>query len=83
MAYVVVVFTIINSAALVGFAIMLLIVVRELPMWVETAVQDEIRKQDDRIEKRVAKVQGTRPTDEESLEAPVDGRMVVGRPYRR
>jgi len=83
MAYVVVVFTIINSAALVWMALIVLALTQDLPTIVETAVQDEIRKQDDRIEKRLAKGQGKPATDEEPLAIPSDGRMVVGRPYRR
>lgn len=55
MGYVVVVFAIINSAALIALALIVAWIYRELPMYVSTAIQDEVRKQDDRIEKRVAK----------------------------
>ena len=83
MAYVVVVFAIINSAFLVAVALGFMALREDLLTSVETAVGDEVRKQDDRIEKRVAKVQGSAETGEESLAIPSDGRMVAGRPQRR
>jgi len=83
MGYVVVVFTIINSAALVGFALLLLYVVRDLPLWVGTGVQDEIRKQDDRIEKRLAKREGAAGSGEEELATRRPDGMVAGAPFRR
>ena len=58
MAYVVVVFAIINVAALVGTMALLWYIRREYPLIVGTVIQDEVRRQDDRIEKRLAKVQG-------------------------
>jgi len=83
MAYVVVVFAIINSAFLVAVALGFMALREDLLTSVETAVGDEVRKQDDRIEKRVAKREGPEGTAEESLAIPSDGRMEVGRPYRR
>jgi len=83
MAYVVVVFAIINSAFLVAVALGFMALREDLLTSVETAVGDEVRKQDDRIEKRLAKREGSPETDEESLAIPSDGRMVVGRPFRR
>ena len=83
MGYVVVVLAIINSAALVWLALIVLALTQDLPANVETAVQDEIRKQDDRIEKRVAKVQGARGNDEGAPPVQPDGRIEVGRPLRR
>lgn len=80
MGYVVVVFAIINSLALVYATVILLNLKLDLMESVETAIQDEIRKQDDRIEKRLAKREGTA---EEPQGPPVDGRMQVGVPYRR
>lgn len=83
MGYVVVVFTIINAAALIAVGWCLWYLWRELPMYVSTAIQDEVRKQDDRIEKRLAKVQGKPQSGEQPIEEPFDGRMVAGRPHRR
>jgi len=83
MAYVVVVFAIINSGFLLLAGMLLLNLRVDLMECVVTAVEDEIRKQDDRIEKRVAKVQGTGAKAEEPLDTPADGRVEVGRPYQR
>ena len=83
MGYVVVVFAIINAAALLAVGWCLWYLWRELPMYVSTAIQDEVRKQDDRIEKRVAKMQEPRANGEEQLSHPPDGRIEVGRPHRR
>jgi len=80
MGYVVVVFAIINTAALVAVGWYLRECWRDLPMYVSTAIQDEVRKQDDRIEKRLERRE--RPT-EEAPETIIDGAMRVGRPYRR
>jgi len=55
MGYVVVVFCIINGVALAAVGYYLRECWKELPMYVSTAIQDEVRKQDDRIEKRLAK----------------------------
>lgn len=83
MAYVVVVFAIINSAMLLAVAIGFFTLREDLLISVETAVGDEVRKQDDRIEKRVAKGQGKPENGEEPLALPADGRVEVGRPHRR
>jgi len=83
MAYVVVVFAIINSAFLLAVWLGFMALREDLLVSVETAVQDEVRKQDDRIEKRLAKREGSPGTDEESLAMPIDGRMQAGRPHRR
>jgi len=58
MAYVVVVFAIINVAALLGVTYFLWWVGRDYATIVQTAVQDEVRRQDDRIEKRLARAAG-------------------------
>ena len=80
MGYVVVVFAIINSAALLAVGWYLRGIYRELPMYVGTAIGDEVRKQDDRIEKRLERRE--RPADE-APESSRDGAMRVGQPYRR
>ena len=84
MAYVVVVFAMINALALGAVAWKLMEMWRDLPMYVSTAIGDEVRKQDDRIEKRLSRAGGQAedsvPT---ALDASSDGRLAVGRPYRR
>jgi len=83
MGYVVVVFAMVNVAAILAVGYYLRILWRELPMYLTTAIQDEVRKQDDRIEKRVAKLKEPAGTTPDDLGiAPTDG-LVVGRPYRR
>lgn len=59
MSYVVVVFAIINVAALGGVAYFLWWVGRDYATIVQTVIQDEVRRQDDRIEKRNAKAERT------------------------
>lgn len=82
MGYVVVVFCLINTAALVAVGWYLRECWRELPMYVSTAIQDEVRKQDDRIEKRLARASEPAGTDERPAPTPVDG-MRAGQPMRR
>jgi len=82
MGYVVVVFCLMNTAALLAVGWYLRECWRDLPGYVGTAIQDEVRKQDDRIEKRLAKREGT--VGEREGELPqMDGAMVAGRRYRR
>ena len=83
MAYVVVVFAIINTLALGAVGWWLWITLRDLPRYVESAIADEVRRQDDRIEKRQSRAAG--PPDEEAG-TPTDGvyePLQVGRPMRR
>lgn len=85
MAYVVVVLAIINSGFLIAVWLGFMALREDLLACVETAVGDEVRKQDDRIEKRLAKGQGKPGTDEESLPVGIksfDG-VVVGKSIRR
>ena len=82
MAYVVVVFTIINSAALVAFGVLLFYGVRDMPTWIETAIQGEVRKQDDRIEKRLARAADPVGTEPGQVPTAMDG-MRAGQPWRR
>ena len=65
MGYVVVVFAIINAAALLGVGYFLRELWHDLPTYVGTAIQDEVRKQDDRIEKRVQKLAEGPRSDQE------------------
>ena len=80
MAYVVVVFCIINTLALVATGLILAYIKLDMPTMVETAIQDEVRKQDDRIEKRLARAAG--PVGEVDV-TNSDGAMRVGQPFRR
>ena len=83
MDYVVVVFAMINAAAIGGFTWWLVRLGREYPIIVETVIQDEVRKQDDRMEKRVARAQG-QSEDSKPTEYSEDGvGVVAGRPMRR
>jgi len=83
MAYVVVVFAMINVAALLGVGYYLRGLWRELPMYVSTAISDEVRKQDDRIEKRLAKA--TEPAGNGQGTIPVSDvdEIRPGVPFRR
>lgn len=86
MAYVVVVFAMINTAALLAVGWYLREMYRDLPMYVSTAIQDEIRKQDDRIEKRVEKAKGVATDRDGNVtdEAVLAGmRVIPGRPFKR
>jgi len=83
MGYVVVVFAIINSGFLLLVGMLLLNMRVDLVESVGTAIEDEVRKQDDRIEKRVAKVQGTRQNDEEERATGRPDGLVAGSPFRR
>jgi len=84
MAYVVVVFAMINTAALLAVGWYLRECWKDLPMYVSTAIQDEVRKQDDRIEKRAQRARGQ---EEDDLPTAVDGKSSTGiqpgRSYRR
>ena len=83
MAYVVVVFAIMNSAALAGVAWWLWTFQRDLATQVQTAIQDEVRRQDDRIEKRLARTEGTVRDSDANTRDPTDGLIQAGRPVRR
>lgn len=83
MGYVVVVFAIINSAFLVVFAIGFWYLHQDILASVGTVIQDEVRKQDDRIEKRLEKRQGKPPNEEEALDGASAGVLRVGAPFRR
>lgn len=80
MGYVVVVFCILNVAALCGMGYLVFILITDVPTIVETAIQSEVKKQDDRIEKRQARAE--RPP-EDAPETMRDGAMRVGQPFRR
>ena len=84
MAYVVVVFAIINTAAIGAMAWWLMHLYKDFPTMVEAVIQDEVRRQDDRIEKRAQRASGPA---EDAVPTAVDGqrpsRVEAGRPTRR
>ena len=80
MAYVVVVLAMINVLALGGMGWVLWRLRWDTMMHIQTVVQDEMKKLDDRIEKRNERVQ--RQAEDPAPTAP-DGRIQVGVPYRR
>ena len=83
MAYVVVVFCLLNVLALGAVGWYLRECWRDLPGYVGTAIQDEVRKQDDCIEKRLARREDPEVT-EPGLNQTGDGSgMRAGQPYRR
>jgi len=82
MGYLVVVFAMVNTAALLTVGWYLRECWKELPMYVSTAIQDEVRKQDDRIEKRLAKVVRAPEEDDGMIAGAVHG-VLPGRPVRR
>jgi len=82
MAYVVVVFAMINTAALLAVGWFLRDFMRDGPMFVARAIQEEVRKQDDRIEKRLQRAEGPARTDDGQEQLPTSG-LRSGMPYRR
>jgi len=82
MEYVVVVFAIINSGFLLLAGVLLVNLQQDLMASVETVIQEEVRRQDDRIEKRRQRSEG--PAQDEPA-TPVDNlsKLEVGRPYNR
>ena len=83
MGYVVVVFCVLNTLALGAVGWYLREWIRDLPGYVAAAIQDEVRKQDDRIEKRLAKREEA-ATNEQGSESNTDGRgLISGQPFRR
>lgn len=84
MGYLFTVLTIINVAALAGAAWLIYRACEDMVTIVGTAVQDEVRKQDERIEKRLQRAKGPSEDIEPTLDIePASGRLVAGRPMRR
>jgi len=83
MGYVVVVFAIINTMALAAVGWYLRECWRDLPGYVAGAIQDEVRKQDDRIEKRLARAVDPAGNEKGPLPTREDVALQVGQPYRR
>ena len=82
MAYVVVVSGLINVMALVAVAYFFWGVAQDYPRMVQMAVDDAVRKQDDRIEKRLAKAAETAGNGQEPLPAGIKG-IRAGQSVRR
>ena len=83
MGYLFTVLTILNVAAILAMVWLVLGNFAALPGMVETAISEEVRKQDDRIEIRLSRAAGQA---EESPETSRDGimpRLMAGRPTRR
>ena len=83
MAYVVVVFCMINALALGAVGWYLRECWRDLPNYVGTAIQDEVRKQDDRIEKRLARAVDKVETETDEIGTPSRDGLRSGMPFRR
>ena len=82
MGYVVVAVTIVNVLALIALGVGIWYVRWELLTNVQTVILDEVRRQDDRIEKRLAKGHGASANSEEPP-TPITDALLPGRPYRR
>ena len=83
MAYVVVVFCMLNALALGAVGWYLRECWRDLPNYVGTAIQDEVRKQDDRIEKRLARAKEQEETDPDTVGTLMTDGLRPGQPFRR
>lgn len=83
MAYVVVVFAVINVTALGLIAFFFWGIARDYPRMVQTAIEDEVRRQDDRIEKRIARAADAVGTDPEAERTGSTDGLRAGMPYRR
>ena len=83
MGYVVVACVVINVVALGLIALFFWGIAQDYPRMVQSAIEDEVRRQDDRIEKRVARAADTHGTDPDAIgTVPTDG-LRAGMPYRR
>ena len=83
MAYVVVACVVVNVVALALIALFFWGIAQDYPRMVQTAIEDEVRRQDDRIEKRIARATDTPRTDPDAIgTVPTDG-LRAGMPYRR
>ena len=82
MAYVVIVFCMINALALGAGAIILLNLSGAVMETVQTVIEDEVRKQDDRIEKRLQRAERPSQNGEDPLETH-DDTLRAGVPHRR
>lgn len=79
MAYVVVVLTILNGLALAYAAWHFWTLLPVLEETIRTSMNEEVKKQDDRIEKRLQRAQGQ---ESDLTETSPDG-IMAGRPLRR
>lgn len=72
----------VNTAALLAVVWFIWEFMKDGPEFVATAIQDEIRKQDDRIEKRLSRAAGP-AVDDAGHEPTAIGDLRPGQPYRR
>jgi len=87
MGYVVVVLAMMNIIALGGAGYLIYRLLKEWPMTIETIIQDEVRMQDQRIEKRLQRANRPDSDDQKTGEG-LDGTgrsdtIAAGRPMRR
>jgi len=85
MEYATIVVLILNIFAVAAGAYVVWTLTRHLQGWVLGAISEEIRKQDDRIQKRLQRMDGS-GSDSSSTGADRDGQSSnrqVGRPFRR
>lgn len=81
--YLFTVLTILNVAALVAVGWFLMGATAALAMTVEAAISEEVRKQDDRIEKRLQRAQGPAEDAPQTQADGVQAKVLAGRPTRR
>ena len=85
MAYANIIVLVLNILAVAAGAYIVWTLTRHLQGWVLAAISEEIRKQDDRIQKRLQRMDGS-GSDTSSTGTDGDGQSSnrqVGRPYRR
>jgi len=83
MGYVVVVMVMLNVAAWAGASWVLWVMTQDIGKLIRTEIQDEVRRQDDRIEKRLAKVGGKVENAPDELKPEISDGIRAGRPVRR
>jgi len=73
---------VLNILAVAAGAYIVWTLTRHLQGWVLGAISEEIRKQDDRIQKRLQRMEGP-DADTRSTRSDRNESNMVGRPYRR
>jgi len=85
MAYATIIVLVLNMLAVAAGSYIVWTLTRHLQGWVLGAISEEIRKQDDRIQKRLQRMDGS-GSDSSSTGTDRDGQSSnrqVGRPFRR
>jgi len=83
MAYVVVVFAMINVLALGAAGYILWRLRWDLTQTLEESIQREVKRLEDRVEKRLERAQRPASDSEETHDDGVSPRLTPGQPYRR